>query len=330
MKKRLSIVAPRYREGEKEMFPLLASIAGQVGIDLRDVEVVIGNDGGGAGPLGDEYLAQFGVDVRQVQLEKNQGCGMARQAAIDIAEGDYIYFCDADDALHNVLSLSLALNEIEKTGADILTTDFLEELAFPDGSRQYIRHAGHIGCWMHGKIMRRQFLVENDIRFHPAFREHEDAYFLCLAFSESQNTRYMPELTYVWKNNPDSITRRDGAIYTYESVPVYVNAVTTSWERIEKRHPEQMRQRVLQFIFYHYFMLHRQDWIVPERARYRQTAEEAFAKGIAPYWHYYQEATPEEIASEYNAERDRSFQGGVETETLGDWLARVAGYKTTL
>lgn len=325
MSKLLSIIVPRYKEGEKEIFPLLSSISGQLGINLQDVEVVIGNDGGGAGPLSEEYLAQFGVEIRQIPLEKNGGVGMARQAALDAAVGEYVYYCDADDALHNVLALNLCLGEIMRTGADILTTDFLEELAYPDGSRQFIKHAGHIGCWMHGKIMRRQFLVDNDIHFDPEFREHEDAYFLCIAYANSKSTRYMSELTYVWKSHPESITRRDGAIYTYNSMPVYVNAITKAWERIEKEQPEQMEQRVLQFLFYHYFLLHRADWLEPSRAEYLKTAEAHLAKKMEPYWHYYENADPLVCAQEYNAERERTYRGGIEMETLDAWIKRIKG-----
>lgn len=323
MKKRLSVIIPRYKEDEKAMFPLLSSISNQININLDEVEVVIGNDGGGAGTLSEEYLSQFCVDIRQVQLAENKGCGLARQAAIDVATGDYIYYCDADDILHNVLALSMTLNEASKTGADILATDFYEEIKLPDGQMQYIKRAGHIGCWMHGKIMRRQFLVENNIRFHPKFREHEDAYFLCLAFAKSKNTRYLPQLTYVWRYNDGSITRKDNSIYTYYSVPIYIDAVTTAFEEIERTHPEQMEQRVTQLIYYHFFMLQRPDWTNPDKADYKAKAEAALQEKVAPYWHYYESASPALKVQEYNAERERSFNGGVETETLDKWLNRV-------
>lgn len=325
MKKRLSIIIPRYKEDEKAMFPLLSSISNQININLEEVEVVIGNDGGGAEPLSQEYLSQFGVDIRQVQLKENKGCGLARQAAIDVAVGDYIYYCDADDILYNVLALSMVLNEAIKTGADILATDFYEEIKLQDGQMQYIKRAGHIGCWMHGKIMRRQFLVENDIRFHPKFREHEDAYFLCLAFAKSKNTRYLPQLTYVWRYNDGSITRKNNSIYTYYSVPIYIDAVTTAFEEIERTHPEQMEQRVVQLIYYHFFMFQRADWMRPEHKMSKLKAEKALKEKVAPYWHYYESASPALKVQEYNSERDRGFKGNVESETLSEWLERVFG-----
>lgn len=325
MKKRLSVIIPRYKEDEKAMFPLLSSISNQLAINIDEVEVVIGNDGEGAGPLSDEYLAQFGVDIRQVNLPENKGCGLARQAAMDAAVGDYLFFCDADDIIHNVLVMGRMLDEITKTEADVLSTDFFEEIKMQNGAIQYIRHAGHIGCWMHGKMMRRQFLIYNNIRFHEKFREHEDAYFLSVVWAKAKNTRYLPELTYVWRSNPDSITRKDNSIYTYYSVPIYIDAVTTAFEEIERTHPEQMEQRVAQLIYYHFFMLQRADWMHPDKAEYKAKAEAALREKIAPYWHYYENASPALKVQEYNAERERSFKGGIESETLDKWLERVFG-----
>ncbi len=325
MKKRLSIVIPRYRESEREVFPLLASIADQVGVGQREIEVIIANDGGGAGALNGDFLALFGLDIRQIQLERNGGCGVARQAAIDTAGGDYILCCDADDVLHNVGVLGAALEEAEKTAADILTTNFLEELLMPDGSYQYITHDGPVGCWMHGKFLRRQFLVQNNIRFHDDLKEHEDSYYLCIAMALSEQTRHMPIVSYVWKYNPNSITRHDGGIYTYECAPTYAKAMTMALETVERCRPEQMQQRVLQLMMYHYFTLHRADWLQPERAEYLSRTEDTLAKCLTQFLHYYKDADPAAIAQTYNFERNRNFAGGVETETFADWVGRVFG-----
>lgn len=322
MRKFLSIVIPRYRETEREIFPLLSSISNQVGIDFNDIEVLITTDGGGGKPLDENFLALFCFDVKQLQLEKNSGCGVARQAAIDAAKGDYILCCDADDVLHNVGALATLMQEAEATAPDILTSEFLEEQLGPDGRYRYISH-GPVGCWMHGKLLRRGFLTQNNIRFHDDLKIHEDSYFLCVAMALGERMRHLPVTTYVWKHNPNSITRKDGAIYTYETIPTYVKAVTMAWERVEQMRPEQMHDKVLQFVHYNYFTLHRADWQEPERKKLLEKAETAFADAIAPYLHYYWDASPELAAESYNTERGRVFQGGVETETVAAWLDRL-------
>ena len=56
MHKFLSIIIPRYTETERDIFPLLSSIGGQVGVDFSAIEVIIVNDGRGSGPLDSAFF----------------------------------------------------------------------------------------------------------------------------------------------------------------------------------------------------------------------------------------------------------------------------------
>ena len=85
----LSIVIPRYRETEKELFPLLSSIHGQVGIDHSVLEVIVATDGKENAPLEKEFFGLFDFPATQVTLETNSGPGAARQAGLDAASGKY-------------------------------------------------------------------------------------------------------------------------------------------------------------------------------------------------------------------------------------------------
>lgn len=322
MRKFLSIVIPRYRETEMEVFPLLSSINGQVGIDFGDLEVIIANDGGGTGPLDGNFLDLFRMEIRQVELKENGGPGVARQAGLDAARGTYVMFCDADDCLHNVGVLGALTQEAERTAADMLTSSWLEEIRLPDGQYSYITHEQE-NTWMHGKLFRRAFLADRGIRFHPELRVHEDSYFLSIAAAAAKNARHMAVTTYVWRFRPDSITRRDGAVYTYASIPTFIEANTMAMREVERAAPEQMRYKVVQFILYNYFCFHQPGWLAPERAEYLRAAEEALKQHIAPFWHYWQDAPGEFLAEVYNQERAKSFAGGVETETVGAWVRRI-------
>lgn len=320
MDKLLTIVIPRFRETEREIFPLLSSISNQTGIDMRTLEVIIVTDGGGGSPLDENFLALFGFETKQLRLERNSGCGVARQAAIDIARGEYILCCDADDVLYSVTSLYSLLSEAKAVVPDLLISDFLEEVPGPDGRMSYLTHTPS-GAWMHGKLLRREFLLEHNIRFHDNLDIHEDSYYLCLASSLAKNMRYLAVPTYVWKYNPESITRRRGGAYAYEQMPVYIKVIAMAWEVVERLHPEQMMVKVVQFVHNMFFTLHRVDWM--ERRELLDLAEQAFAEQIGPWMRYYREAGPVALAEIYNTERGRKFQGGVEVETLAAWLDRL-------
>lgn len=322
MRKFLSIVVPRYRETEKDIFPLLSSVSGQVGIDFSDLEVIIANDGGGAGLLDNDFLALFGMDVTQVSLEENCGPGVARQAGLDVAKGEYVMFCDADDTLHSVGVLGALIQEAERSVPDILTSSWLEEIRDEDGSFRYITHEIE-NTWLHGKLLRRQFLVQNGIRFHEKFRVHEDSYFLCIAAAVAGRSVHLPVTSYVWKYHPDSITRRDGAVYTYASIPTFIEACSAAHKEVEKRNPAQMEHKILQFTLYNYFCFHQPGWQAPENAKYLEASEQAFAAHMLPFWHYWKDAPRQRLTEVYNQERARSFAGCVESETVQDWLRRI-------
>jgi len=322
MRKLLSIIIPKYRETEKQIFPLLSSINGQAGIDFSDIEVIIAVDGEKNKCLNKDFLHLFDLDIRHEILKENGGPGLARQAGLDAAKGEYVMFCDADDALHNVGVLGALMQEAEASAADILTSSWMEELIDAKGNWQYITHETD-NTWMHGKVLRRQFLTQNNIRFHESLRIHEDSYFLCIASSLAERSRYLPITSYIWKYHPDSITRKNGAIYSYESIPEFIRACSLAHAELEKRVPEQMEYKVLQFILYCYFCFHQPGWLAKENTAFLKAAEKAFTEHIKPFWHYWENAPKHTFADIYNQERQRSFHGCVESETVTEWAARL-------
>lgn len=321
MRKFLSIVIPRFKESEEQIFPLLSSIQGQLGIELSDIEVIISNDGCER-LVNQTFLDMFHMDIRQVDLEENRGPGVARQAGLEEARGEYVMFCDADDTLHNVGVLGALMQEAENNVPDILITSWLEEIVDEKGRYRYITHEND-STWMHGKLLRRNFLVQNNICFHDKLRVHEDSYFLCIATAFAERNRYLPVTSYVWKHNPKSITRRDGAIYSYNSIPEFIRACSLAHEIVDKRVPVQMTYKILQFTLYNYFCFHQPGWQKPEHDIYLKEAEKTFVTYIVPMWHYWMNADPQMIANIYNEERLKNFNGCVENETLWVWLERL-------
>ncbi len=321
MSKFLSIVIPHYKETERDLFPLLSSISGQIGIDFSDLEVVLANDGG-ACRLDKDFFSLFNMEIRQVDLADNGGPGVARQAGLDVAQGGYVMFCDADDTLHSVGVLGALMQEAKREAPDILASSWLEEIKNPDGTYRYITHENE-NTWMHGKLLRRMFLVKNNIRFHPELRVHEDSYFLCIASAMAERVRSLNATSYVWKYRPDSITRRDGAVYTYASIPTFIRACTMAHAEVEKRRPDLMEYKILQFTLYNYFCFHQPGWLASEHKQFLEAGEAAFAEHIKPFWHYWRAAAARTVAEVYNQERARSFDGCVERETVDAWIARL-------
>lgn len=318
--KYLSIIVPHYKETERELFPLLSSVQTQVGIDFNDIEVIIATDGGGVS-LDKEFLSIFSFDIREIRLEKNEGPGVARQAGLENSKAQYVTFIDADDSLHNVGVLESMIQETEASAPDILYSHWIEQIRDDNtGVYTYLTHENE-NTWMFGKLIRRMFLVSNNISFHKDLRVHEDSYILAIAAALTDRKRVLPITSYIWKYQPNSITRINGGIYTYNSIPVFVNAVTMAHAEVERRGVD-ITEAIIQFICYNFFQLHAPGWQEENHKQYLVESEKELSKVLKPFMHYWID-NPQERVRIYNGERGRNPLGYIEYETIDAWLERL-------
>ncbi len=320
MRKYLSIIIPRYKETERDIFPLISSINNQVGIDKTDIEVIISTDGEGADLLDNNFLKLFDIDIKQTKLDVNKGPGVARQAGLDIAKGEYVMFCDADDILHSVAVLGALMKEAEKTNVDILSSSWLEEQMI-NGEYIYITHNIE-NTWMHGKLIRRSFITSNNIRFHDDLRVHEDSYFLAIAAGLTDRYNFLQVTSYVWKWSKDSITRRNNSEYTFNSYSTFIEACCMAYDHLRKL-SKLKTDRIVQFIIYNYFTLHRPEWIDHSKDDIRETCEKTFVDNVKRFWDYYINADQNSIIRIYNEERNKNFNNCIESELFTSWLDRL-------
>ena len=240
----LSVIIPQYSETDKVVKRLLSSIDYQLNVDWDEVEVIIVNDGSDT-KLSDEMLNSFDniKHLNYVQLPKNVGPGLCRQEGLDMAKGEYVTFCDADDMYQNYGVFSLYLDKIRTSHPQIIQTQWLEELKVTntDGS-SVLKYSTHDfeATWMHGKVFEKKYLTDNNIRFSNKLLYHEDSYFLSNAFELCKKIEKCPVITYVWTFDDGSITRRNNGSYSYESIPEFIRAITYSMEWLKDKTPEKI------------------------------------------------------------------------------------------
>lgn len=320
----LSIIIPYYKETPREMGLPLASILIQAGVDFKTIECILVNDGFNQA-LPHDFLPLFDppLSVRCVYLAENKGPGAARQAGIDNAGGEYVMFCDADDALENVLALKSLTESIRQSHPDVIVSPIIREEY--DESTGQLRYAVRedMRQVLHGKVYRKAFLEANAIRFHHDLRTCEDTYFNGVVFACAGNIRQTAIRTYIKKYRPDSLTQADSADFHMENMPAYIKSIGCLCAAVETRRPASMQNTAVQYILYFFFLLHKRTWLRPEKKTRLQKTEQEFAAMMKPYRHYMEQAPKGVAAALYPQLRSEYFEGETETEALDDWLGRI-------
>lgn len=113
---KVSVIIPVYNV-EKYLPQCIESVLLQ---SLKDIEIICVNDGSTDGSL--KVLQKFKArDNRIVIIDKaNEGSGIARNTALAIAKGEYVYFVDSDDWLDNAGVLEKLYNKASADELDIL------------------------------------------------------------------------------------------------------------------------------------------------------------------------------------------------------------------
>ncbi len=115
---RLSIIIPVYNV-EMHIARCIQSLLNQ-DLNAYDYEIIIVNDGSKDNSI--EIAKGFQSKHSNIFIvnKENGGVGSARNAGLDVAKGQYIYFIDPDDYLANT-TLKLILNCIEINDLEVLT-----------------------------------------------------------------------------------------------------------------------------------------------------------------------------------------------------------------
>lgn len=196
----IDIIIPAYN-AHQTLSRTLASIASQSISDVITVTIV--ND------CSTEDYSKFVniyssvLDIKEIKLEKNVGCGMARQIGIDNTTNKYIMFVDADDMLASPFTCFALLKNIESVnnGKKLnIVYGAIHEVKtdINNGGIVRVLKADH-GTWVFGSIFRRSFIEDNGIRFNDSSRG-EDVSFnkICKLLSDPDCVGLLDMVTYYW------------------------------------------------------------------------------------------------------------------------------------
>ena len=188
--------------------------------------------------------------IHVLKNEVNSGPSISRNNAVDIAKGEYIVYLDGDDTLYDRNTLGKVDKVIGNDNPDI--TYF--GVQYVGGSNKaYIPNAenstqkARIVCDMHfpvaSKVWRREFLLENDIKFIGGMY-YEDMVYSIKAAIKSKKLKYGEFPIYIYYRN------REGSIMSTPNMKRCKDMYLVMYYLMElyEETPEELKPYLMSFI----------------------------------------------------------------------------------
>jgi len=321
---KLQILVPQYNETEDVIKPLLDSIEVQQNVDLqKDVGVIIVNDGSDV-VLDTKFFERYSFPI-EYHINEHKGVSATRNACLDKATADYVMFCDADDMFYNACGLFIVFREMEGDGFDTLSSVFVEENKDP-ATKQPVYLNREMDCtFVHGKVHRRQFLIDNNIRWNDALTIHEDSYFNCLCQRLAKEIKYSHTSFYLWKWRDASVCRHDPKyiLKTYNNMLDSNDALVQQF--LNRKRKQDAQFYAVNMIYDAYFTMNKDEWLNQENHEYRDATEKRFAQYWKKYKYLHEEIDKTIKAQVIMGIKNRMYAEGMvlETQTFNDWIKQI-------
>ena len=172
------------------------------------------------------------LDMVICRLDENGGPSVARNKGIELVIEDnlpYIIFADADDCFYSYYSLEKLLKKIKEY--DFIVSSFLEETENTDLGNNLLHT--DIDIWLFGKIYKTEIIKKYQIQF-PLQPANEDVAFNVWYKTCCDKVLQLEEITYVWKYNINSITRKNNSEYVTYCYTGLCQNLTWSFEKMKQ------------------------------------------------------------------------------------------------
>lgn len=272
----ISVIIPVYNV-EKYLEECVNSVLAQT---YKNIEIILVDDGStdSSGKLCDNFSEKH--SNIQVFHKENGGQSTARNMGLEYAKGKYIYFLDSDDIIVPV-ALEKLCDVAEADCSDVVFFDaesFIDEKPDEEMKQTYLRthkypvqngikafeqmqELNEYHCVVWGMLLRKEFLLENVIKFIPGIYYEDMAYtyeLLCRAGTVSQ----CPEVLYKRRYRPNStMTSKKSKKYFDSSVAVYeyIRDFSVAYRLIEFDFAKKYVARNAFNVFNNYQLLNKQD-----------------------------------------------------------------------
>ena len=179
--------------------------------------------------------------------------------------------------------------------------------------------------FVHGKIHRRQFLLENNIRWNDALTIHEDSYFNCLCQRLAKELKHSPTPFYLWRWRDASVCRHDPKyiLKTYNNMLDSNDALIS--ELLKRTMVQEAMFYATSMIYDAYFTMNKDEWLNQENVEYRHATERRFRDYWFKYKQLHDSIPPEHKASIIMGIKNRMYGEGMvlESQTFAEWITQI-------
>ena len=319
---KLQILITQYNETDEVVKPLLDSIAIQQGVNFNEVGVIICNDGTDT-YLSEELLGSYKFHIEYWKNE-HKGVSGTRNALMDMATADYIMFCDCDDMFVNNCGLYHIFLYIAD-GFDTLNSSFIEETKYRGTDHiVYITHEKD-ATFIHGKVHRRRYLIDNNIRWNEELTIHEDSFFNIQCINFTENAKYCETPFYLWKYRDGSVCRSDPKYM----LKTYSDLISSNDALIDEFVKRGIMDKAMYFMvhmtFETYYVMNKPEWVNQDNLEYREQTEKRFAQYFLKHKSLWDETPVWDKLKVSTQAREKVAGEGMLLEpiTIFDWLKGV-------
>lgn len=258
-----SVIVPIYNV-EKYITRCIDSVLMQ---SFADFELILVDDGSvdNCPSICDEYAKK---DARiKVIHKENGGLVSARQAGIKIANGNYVFNLDGDDAICHG-ALEEAYKVICDTNADIVSFSYkccidgkngnvmedlvdeglynkaqIEEYIFPKLLSD--KNMEHIFYFLWGKAIRRELVTKHQLNVNPAISMGEDISCTFPCFLQAEKVYMSKKVVYLYTIRDDSLS-----MYFNTAQIIYVADTICGLRNLDIQKPKDFDQQVSRYSCY--------------------------------------------------------------------------------
>lgn len=243
--KQLSIIVPVYNV-ERYLPKCIDSLVAIINIDY---EILLIDDGSTdeSGTICDEYSKRY-VDKVTAIHKDNGGVSSARNKGLELAKGEWIYFCDADDWIESDLFSNIDLKE----NTDLICFGYNKEFKnkvysyyFREGAFTSNNNYNHIYIFCVWQlIFKKNIIVRNDLNFSINLKLGEDIEFIVKYISCINNIYGYKQCIYhyIFRNNSAINSPNSQKRNVYDSLTLLENLY--DWFERKAMRPNWLQLRI--------------------------------------------------------------------------------------